>query len=237
MASAVDSRLAYARLSAVATASRLPTATRGSNNSYTTSWDTTSAKPIAVALPPHSVRCCAEWSLALIAVFSERRWSVGRSTGMERATAGTSAGGPSVRGRRSRQCRGGPDYGPLRQSPGTITEHGPRALDLGFVVALIEHRGAPMFANGAQTLLRLLGRSKRGQRAPRQGIKLADAPAGNSVFGEMAHRGLRRSARRPMGFGQLWPETNLSAAFLPPRLKDIWPRRISRNRDSRIIYH
>ena len=36
MASAVDSRLAYARLSAVATASRLPTATRGSNNSYTT---------------------------------------------------------------------------------------------------------------------------------------------------------------------------------------------------------
>ena len=43
MASAVDSRLAYARLSAVATASRLPTATRGSNNSYTTSWDTTLA--------------------------------------------------------------------------------------------------------------------------------------------------------------------------------------------------
>ena len=37
MASAVDSRLAYARLSAVATASRLPTANRGSNNSYTTS--------------------------------------------------------------------------------------------------------------------------------------------------------------------------------------------------------
>ena len=36
MASAVDSRLAYARLAAVATASRLPTATRGSNNSYTT---------------------------------------------------------------------------------------------------------------------------------------------------------------------------------------------------------
>ena len=41
MASAVDSRLAYARPSAVATASRLPTANRGSNNSYTTSWDTT----------------------------------------------------------------------------------------------------------------------------------------------------------------------------------------------------
>ena len=41
MASAVDSRLAYARLSAVAMASRLPTANRGSTNSYTTSWDTT----------------------------------------------------------------------------------------------------------------------------------------------------------------------------------------------------
>ena len=45
MASAVDSRLAYARLSAVATASRLPTANRGSNNSYTTSWDTTTPSP------------------------------------------------------------------------------------------------------------------------------------------------------------------------------------------------
>ena len=45
MASAVDSRLAYARLSAVATASRLPTANRGSNNSYTTSWDTTRRPP------------------------------------------------------------------------------------------------------------------------------------------------------------------------------------------------
>ena len=44
MASAVDSRLAYARLSA-ATASRLPTANRGSNNSYTTSWDTTGDRP------------------------------------------------------------------------------------------------------------------------------------------------------------------------------------------------
>ena len=41
-----DSRLAYARLSAVATASRLPTANRGSNNSYTTSWDTTWIGPI-----------------------------------------------------------------------------------------------------------------------------------------------------------------------------------------------
>ena len=52
MASAVDSRLAYARLSAVATASRLPTATRGSNNSYTTSWDTTAqAGGIAVWQP------------------------------------------------------------------------------------------------------------------------------------------------------------------------------------------
>ena len=48
MASAVDSRLAYARLAAVATASRLPTAIRGSNNSYTTSWDTTgSSRSIA----------------------------------------------------------------------------------------------------------------------------------------------------------------------------------------------
>ena len=46
MASAVDSRLAYARLSAVATASRLPTANRGSNNSYTTSWDTTVLQPL-----------------------------------------------------------------------------------------------------------------------------------------------------------------------------------------------
>ena len=44
MASAVDSRLAYARLSAVAMASRLPTANRGSTNSYTTSWDTTDIK-------------------------------------------------------------------------------------------------------------------------------------------------------------------------------------------------
>ena len=45
MASAVDSRLAYARLSAVATASPLPTATRGSNNSYTTHGDTTCRRP------------------------------------------------------------------------------------------------------------------------------------------------------------------------------------------------
>ena len=49
MASAVDSRLAYARLSAVATASRLPTANRGSNNSYTTSWDTTAGHLIDIA--------------------------------------------------------------------------------------------------------------------------------------------------------------------------------------------
>ena len=49
MASAVDSRLAYARLSAVATASRLPTANRGSNNSYTTSWDTTSTVCVGAA--------------------------------------------------------------------------------------------------------------------------------------------------------------------------------------------
>ena len=43
MPSAVGRRLAYARLSAVATASRLPTANRDSNNSYTTSSDTTSS--------------------------------------------------------------------------------------------------------------------------------------------------------------------------------------------------
>ena len=55
MASAVDSRLAYARLSAVATASRLPTANRGSNNSYTTSWDTT-AMCAHVAAPSGTAR-------------------------------------------------------------------------------------------------------------------------------------------------------------------------------------
>ena len=49
MASAVDSRLAYARLAAVATASCLPTATRDSNNSYTTSWDTTRRRHTATA--------------------------------------------------------------------------------------------------------------------------------------------------------------------------------------------
>ena len=49
MASAVDSRLAYARPSAVATASRLPTATRDSNNSYTTSWDTTGSTVVKVS--------------------------------------------------------------------------------------------------------------------------------------------------------------------------------------------
>ena len=54
MASAVDSRLAYARLSAVATASRLPTANRGSNNSYTTSWDTTPLSYARVSLGPIS---------------------------------------------------------------------------------------------------------------------------------------------------------------------------------------
>ena len=54
MASAVDSRLAYARLSAVATASRLPTANRGSNNSYTTSWDTT---PVRRLIADEALRC------------------------------------------------------------------------------------------------------------------------------------------------------------------------------------
>ena len=60
MASAVDSRLAYARLSAVATASRLPTATRGSNNSYTTSWDRpffqAASGAVAFASLPHVLR-------------------------------------------------------------------------------------------------------------------------------------------------------------------------------------
>ena len=55
MASAVDSRLAYARLSAVATASRLPTANRGSNNSYTTSWDTTNTRHLLTGLLRQSV--------------------------------------------------------------------------------------------------------------------------------------------------------------------------------------
>ena len=41
MASAVDKQPAAARLSAVAAAGRLPTATRGSQSSYTTLWDTT----------------------------------------------------------------------------------------------------------------------------------------------------------------------------------------------------
>ena len=41
MASAVDKQPAAARLSAVAAAGCLPTATRGSQNSYTTLWDTT----------------------------------------------------------------------------------------------------------------------------------------------------------------------------------------------------
>ena len=59
MASAVDSRLAYARLSAVATASRLPTATRGSNNSYTTSWDTT------LALQDGRARSWPDWGESL----------------------------------------------------------------------------------------------------------------------------------------------------------------------------
>ena len=41
MASAVDKQPAAARLSAVAAAGCLPTATRDSQNSYTTLWDTT----------------------------------------------------------------------------------------------------------------------------------------------------------------------------------------------------
>ena len=43
MASAVDKQPAAARLAAVAAARCLPTATRGSQNSYTTSGDTTVA--------------------------------------------------------------------------------------------------------------------------------------------------------------------------------------------------
>ena len=56
MASAVDSRLAYARLSTVATASRLPTATRGSNNSYTTSWDTTLVLGVQPGIPLRKIK-------------------------------------------------------------------------------------------------------------------------------------------------------------------------------------
>ena len=41
MASAVDKQPAAARLSAVAAAGCLPTATRGNQSSYTTLWDTT----------------------------------------------------------------------------------------------------------------------------------------------------------------------------------------------------
>ena len=65
MASAVDSRLAYARLSAVATASRLPTATRGSNNSYTTSWDTTRDMPAIPHRPAHAGNNEAERDLRM----------------------------------------------------------------------------------------------------------------------------------------------------------------------------
>ena len=61
MASAVDSRLAYARLSAVAMASRLPTANRGSTNSYTTSWDTTPGVP---GLTLDLVRLEQEWTVS-----------------------------------------------------------------------------------------------------------------------------------------------------------------------------
>ena len=45
MASAMDKQPAPARLSAVAAAGCLPTATRGSQSSYTTLWDTTSDTP------------------------------------------------------------------------------------------------------------------------------------------------------------------------------------------------
>ena len=51
MASAVDKQPAAARLSAVAAAGCLPTATRGSQSSYTTLWDTTHPGRIPAAHP------------------------------------------------------------------------------------------------------------------------------------------------------------------------------------------
>ena len=78
MASAVDSRLAYARLSAVATASRLPTATRGSNNSYTTSWDTTDESVRAVETGRKEDRpdqnSCTARTTSSRAMISRSRW-------------------------------------------------------------------------------------------------------------------------------------------------------------------
>ena len=67
MASAVDSRFAYARLSAVATASRLPTANRGSTNFYTTSWDTTAALRGTTEIPASSLKAISLVPLAAAA--------------------------------------------------------------------------------------------------------------------------------------------------------------------------
>ena len=85
MASAVDSRLAYARLSAVATASRLPTANRGSNNSYTTSWDTTDlgSRRLSEALlrdSPDAVEKCLRTACESLAAIHR----AGRQAGLER---------------------------------------------------------------------------------------------------------------------------------------------------------
>ena len=74
MASAVDSRLAYARLSAVATASRLPTATRGSNNSYTTSWDTTRI-PAPLVVKRYAGRTPIQELAAEILGLSKMNWN------------------------------------------------------------------------------------------------------------------------------------------------------------------
>ena len=86
MASAVDSRLAYARLAAVATASRLPTATRDSNNSYTTSWDTTSLEHIRKVNPNSHTTPVYRWRRdpeLSVAIYSRLPVLVDRSSGEE----------------------------------------------------------------------------------------------------------------------------------------------------------
>ena len=65
MASAVDKQPAAARLSAVAAAGCLPTATRGSQNSYTTLWDTTrDERPVHAALSDHAADGLHLWAAA-----------------------------------------------------------------------------------------------------------------------------------------------------------------------------
>ena len=78
MASAVDSRLAYARLSAVvATASRLPTANRGSNNSYTTSWDTTGrGRRFAFFVPAPGPELARLYSLSIFRAAMNASWGI-----------------------------------------------------------------------------------------------------------------------------------------------------------------